>query len=84
MSHISEIRCEVHSSASSGDASDVADEIVALNLVPRIVELLRSGPTFNIRRHSTHIIGAIISYTSAHTETIVKTGIVPDLISLLK
>ncbi|KAK6107939.1 Armadillo/beta-catenin-like repeat family protein [Brugia pahangi] len=67
----------------TGNASDVADEIVVLNLIPRIVELLRTGPTFNIRRTATHIVGAIVSVCSMHTEAIVKSGVVPDLVDLI-
>ncbi|VDO56545.1 unnamed protein product, partial [Onchocerca flexuosa] len=66
-----------------GNASDVADEIVALNLIPRIVELLQTGPTLNMRRTATHIVGAIVSICSTHTEAIVKSGVVPYLVDLI-
>ncbi|MCP9262558.1 Importin subunit alpha [Dirofilaria immitis] len=67
----------------NGNASDVADEIVALNIIPRIVELLHTGPSLNIRRTATHVIGAIVSICSTHTEAIVKSGVVPYLIDLI-
>ncbi|VDM96331.1 unnamed protein product, partial [Onchocerca ochengi] len=65
------------------NASNVADEIVALNLIPRIVELLQAGPTLNMRRTATHIVGAIVSICSTHTEAIVKSGVVPYLVDLI-
>ncbi|KAM3717676.1 Importin subunit [Dirofilaria immitis] len=67
----------------TSNASDVADEIVALNIIPRIVELLHTGPSLNIRRTATHVIGAIVSICSTHTEAIVKSGVVPYLIDLI-
>uniref|UniRef100_A0A158Q8R1 Importin subunit alpha n=1 Tax=Elaeophora elaphi TaxID=1147741 RepID=A0A158Q8R1_9BILA len=67
----------------TSDASDVADEIVALNLIPRIVDLLQTGSTFNIRRTATHVVGAIVSICSMHTEAVVKSGVVPHLIDLI-
>ncbi|CAG9538642.1 unnamed protein product [Cercopithifilaria johnstoni] len=67
----------------TSNASDVADEIVALNLIPRIVDLLGTGPTLNIRRTATHVVGAIVSICSTHTEAIVKSGAVPHLVDLI-
>uniref|UniRef100_A0A8R1Y3S4 Importin subunit alpha n=1 Tax=Onchocerca volvulus TaxID=6282 RepID=A0A8R1Y3S4_ONCVO len=67
----------------ASNASNVADEIVALNLIPRIVELLQAGPTLNMRRTATHIVGAIVSICSTHTEAIVKSGVVPCLVDLI-
>lgn len=61
----------------------MADEIVALNLIPRIVDLLQNGPTLNIRRTATHVVGAIVSICSTHTEAIVKSGVVPYLVDLI-
>lgn len=61
----------------------MADEITALNLIPRIVELLHSGSTLNIRRTATHVVGAIVSICSTHTEAIVNNGVVPYLVDLI-
>ncbi|VDK87686.1 unnamed protein product [Litomosoides sigmodontis] len=67
----------------ASNAGDVADEIVSLNLIPRIVVLLQAGPTLNIRRTATHIVGAIVAICSTHTEGIVKSGVVPYLVDLI-
>ncbi|EFO20800.2 hypothetical protein LOAG_07693 [Loa loa] len=67
----------------ASNAGDVADEIVALNLIPRIVVLLQTGSTLNIRRTATHVVGAIVSICSTHTEAIVKSGVVPYLVDLI-
>uniref|UniRef100_A0A915PGE1 Importin subunit alpha n=1 Tax=Setaria digitata TaxID=48799 RepID=A0A915PGE1_9BILA len=67
----------------TSNASEVADEIVALNLIPRIVELVETGPNLNIRRTATHIVGAIVSICSTHTDAIVNSGVVPYLVDLI-
>ncbi|VDD96461.1 unnamed protein product [Enterobius vermicularis] len=59
------------------------EETVSLELVPRFVEFIHEGGTLNLKRDAVSVLGVVAAGSSAHTDSVVQTGVIPTLISLL-
>lgn len=59
------------------------EEAIALGLIPRFVEFLNTGGTLSLRRDAVSILGVVAAGSSTQTDSVVQTGVIPTLISLL-
>ncbi|VDN08429.1 unnamed protein product [Thelazia callipaeda] len=80
---IEQILYEYNYRLREGNAGEIAEEIVHLNLVPHIIELLRTGAKVHIHRTAVYIISTIVALSTAHTAKIVANNAIPYLINLI-